>query len=60
MTPRSVSANDRRSEECAIPRDFRIDRWRPPCPPGGALRSMIHVSIRDEIPTSTSGAAALP
>ena len=43
-----------------MPRDFRIDRCRPPCSPGGELRSRIHVSISDDTPTSTSCDAPLP
>ena len=37
-----------------MPRDFRIDRWRPPCSPGGEFRSRIQVSISDDTPTSIS------
>ena len=58
--PSSVNSNERRSSECDMPRDLRIDRWRPPCSPGGALRSRIQVSMSDDTPTSMSwrGAAA--
>ena len=43
-----------------MPRDFRIERWRPPFSPGGALRSRIQVSIKDETPTSISCDVPLP
>ena len=41
-------------EECAMPRDLRIDQWRPPRSPGGAFLSRIQVSISDDTPTSVS------